>query len=217
MHHRIRAAPSQGEDSLRDFAPVMGAVAAVLRAFATGSHHSGGGWGSLERGIGIVVRRWPMGFFDKVKTFATGASTCAIEVTSIERQPPATATMPLQDSVIKGQYRIVAQRDCTVLAHRAELRTRCKAKDGTLGTGRARNVNDAKNQVIGAPYQFPYEMKAGDVMESGFIMTGLDLPSYYAAYGVASKDPSVEVLVKISIDVQGSPFDPSVEALVRIV
>jgi hypothetical protein len=158
-----------------------------------------------------------MGFLDKIKTFAGGKSTLVIELASVERQPPATASLPLQDSVIKGQFRIVAQKDCTVLAHVAELRTRCQAKDGTLGTSRARNVVDAKNQVIGAPYQFPYTMKPGDVMEAGFILVQLDLPSYYAAYGLPAKDPSVEVLVKITVDVQGSPFNPSIEAPVRIV
>jgi len=157
-----------------------------------------------------------MGFLDKIKAFATGASALNIEFKSIERQPPETATIPLQDSVIKGQYRIIAQKDCTVTAHRAELRTRCKAKDGTLGTERARNVNDAKHQVIGAKYQFPYTLKAGEVMDSGFIMSRLDLRSYYAAYGLAPNDPNVEVFVKISIDIQGSPFAPSAETIVRV-
>lgn len=158
-----------------------------------------------------------MGFFDKVKQFAGGASMVEIEFTSIERQPPGSASMPIGDSVIKGQYRITANKDCTVLRHLAELRTRCGEKDATLGTCRGECVYDENNQVIGAPYQFPYELKAGETMEAGFLVHDLDIPKYYAAYGVAPKDPSVEVFVKVIVDVKGSPFDPSAEIVVKMV
>jgi hypothetical protein len=157
-----------------------------------------------------------MGFFDKVKTFAGGASTVEIEFTSIERQPPAEAAMPIGDSVIKGNYRITAKKECTVLAHLAELRTRCGDKDGTLGTVRSKDANDENNQVMGAPYQFPYDMKPGDTMDAGFILVNIDVPSYYRAYGVEPKDPSVEVFLKVIVDVKGSPFDPSAEAVVKM-
>ncbi len=157
-----------------------------------------------------------MGFLDKVKTFAGGASTVEIEFTSIERQPPETASMPITDTVIKGRYRITAKKDCTVLAHVAELRTRCGDKDGTLGTMRAKDVNDVDNQVMGAPYQFPYDMKPGDTMDAGFILVNVDVPKYYEAYGVAPKDPSVEVFIKVVVDVKGSPFDPSAETVVAM-
>jgi hypothetical protein len=158
-----------------------------------------------------------MGFFDKVKQFAGGASMVGIEFTSIERQPPGSASMPIGDSVIKGQYRITANKACTVLRHIAQLRTRCAEKDGTLGTCRAESIYDETRQVYGAPYQFPYELKAGETMEAGFNITDVDIPSYFAAYGVAPKDPSVEVFVKVIVDVKGSPFDPDAEITVKMV
>jgi hypothetical protein len=54
-------------------------------------------------------------------------------------------------------------------------------------------------------------------MEAGFNITDVDIPSYFAAYGVAPKDPSVEVFVKVIVDVKGSPFDPDAEITVKMV
>lgn len=158
-----------------------------------------------------------MGFFDKVKQFAGGASTVEIEFTKIERQPPDGATLPIGDSVIKGNFRITCKKACTVLAHTAELRTRCGEKDGQIGTLRQSDTVDEQRQVMGAPYQFPYDMQPGDTMDAGFLVSDIDLPKYYRSYEVAEKDPSVEVFVKVVVDVKGSPFDPSAETVVKIV
>lgn len=164
---------------------------------------------------GATVRA--MGFFDKVKQFAGGASTVSIAFTSIERQPPESASMPVTDSVIKGQYLITAEKECTVLAHLAELRTRNEAKDGTLGTVRDTCVYNVEHQVTGAPYHFPYDLKPGDTMKGGFNLIRVDLPAAYAAYEVEPGDSSVEVFIKVIVDVKGSPFDPSAETTLKIV
>ncbi|MCB9681135.1 MAG: hypothetical protein H6733_06645 [Alphaproteobacteria bacterium] len=158
-----------------------------------------------------------MGFFDKVKAFAGGSTMVEIAFTSIEKQPPETASVPIGDSVIKGRYRITAKKPCTVLRHVAEVRTRMQDKDGSVGTRRASDVNDEAHQVIGAPYQFPYDMQPGDTMDAGFLVHRLDLASYYEAYGVAPLDPAVEVYIKVIVDVKGSPFDPSAETPIRVV
>lgn len=159
-----------------------------------------------------------MGFFDKVKTFATGASMVTIELSDIERQPPATAQLPIGDSVVKGRYRIKAERDCTVLRHVAELRTRCLERDGTLGTLQAEAIYDVNHQVHGAPYQFPYELKAGQTMEAGFSIGGIDLRGALSrSYGVLGMQPNIECFLKVIIDVKGSPFDPEIEQVIRIV
>ena len=159
-----------------------------------------------------------MGFFDKVKAFAGGSSMVTVEFIDIERQPPDQAQLPIGDSVIKGRYRITAQKPCTVLRHLAQFRTRWPEKDGTLGTMHNEDVNDVNNQVMGAPYQFPYDMKPGDTMDAGFILTRVDIPSYLQkAYGAPAMQPGIEAFVKVIIDVKGSPFDPEFETKLTIV
>ena len=157
-----------------------------------------------------------MGFFDKVKTFAGGASTLDVRFTEIERQPPNEASMSINDSVIKGKYVITCHKACTILAHVAELRTSHPAKDGTLGTRRDTRTVNVDNQVLGAPYQFPYDMKPGETMDAGFILGPVDLPACYREYGVQPLDPSVKVMIKVVVDVKGSPFDPEAEIQLRL-
>lgn len=159
-----------------------------------------------------------MGFFDKAKTFATGSSMVTLEFIDIERQPPAEAKLPIQDSVVKGRYRITAAKDCTVLRHIAQFRTRWPEKDGTLGSMHDESIYDEKNQVMGAPYQFPYNLKVGETMEAGFILTGIDIKKFLSkSYSVGSMRPEIECFIKVIIDVKGSPFDPEFEAKLQIV
>lgn len=159
-----------------------------------------------------------MGFFDKVKTFVGGSSMVTVEFLDIERQPPATAQLPIGDSVIKGRYRIKAEKDCTVLRHVAEFRTRCVERDGTLGTMHVDSIEDVNHQVLGAPYQFPYDLKAGQTMDAGFLISPIDVRGFLSrAYGIGAMQPNVECFVKIIVDVKGSPFDPEFEQVIRIV
>lgn len=159
-----------------------------------------------------------MGFFDKAKNFVGGSSMVTVEFIDIERQPPSEAKLPIGDSVVKGRYRITAAKDCTVLRHIAQFRTRWPEKDGTLGTLHDENINDEKNQVIGAPYVFPYNMKVGDTMDAGFILTSIDIKKFLSkSYSVGSMRPEIECFVKVIVDVKGSPFDPEFEAKLQIV
>ena len=159
-----------------------------------------------------------MGFFDKAKTFMGGSSMVTLEFLDIERQPPESATLPIGDSVVKGRYRITAQKDCEVLRHVAEFRTRLPAKDGTLGTCHIEDVEDERNAVIGAPYKLPYKMKAGETVDGAFLLSPLDIPAFLQkSYGAPVMAPGVEVFVKIMIDVKGSPFDPEFEAKLNII
>ena len=56
-----------------------------------------------------------MGFFDKAKQFLGGKNMASVEITVIERQPAATASFPVGDSVLKGTMVITAQQACTLL------------------------------------------------------------------------------------------------------
>ncbi|MFO0560218.1 MAG: hypothetical protein U0269_19535 [Polyangiales bacterium] len=159
-----------------------------------------------------------MGFFDKVKTFVGGSSMVNIEFTEIERQPAHSATLPIGDSVVKGNFKITAVKDCVVLAHIAEFRTRWAERDGTLGTMHVEDRVDEKNQVIGAPYQFPYTLKAGQVMEAGFCIGDVRIQDFLMkSYGVPTPNAPIEVFIKVIVDVKGSPFDPECEQKLTIV
>ena len=158
-----------------------------------------------------------MGFFDKAKTFMGGSSMVKVEFLEIERQSPGDAHLPIRDSVVKGRYRITAEKDCTVLRHIAQFRTRWPEKDGTLGTMHVEDINDEKNQIIGAPYQFPYNMKAGETMDATFLIHSLDIPKFlHASYGMGAMQPQIEAFVKVIVDVKGSPFDPEFENKLQI-
>lgn len=159
-----------------------------------------------------------MGFFDKAKAFAGGSSMVTVEFLDIERQSPSEAKLPIGDSVIKGRYRITAAKDCTVLRHIAQFRTRWPEKDGTLGTMHSESIYDVKNQVMGAAYVFPYDLKVGETMESGFLVHDIDIKKFLSkSYGLGAMQPQVECFIKIIVDVKGSPFDPEFEAKLTIV
>ena len=159
-----------------------------------------------------------MGFFDKAKTFMGGSSMVTVEFIDIERQPPAEARLPIGDSVIKGRYRITAQKDCTVLRHLAQFRTRWPEKDGTLGTMHSESIEDVNNQVMGAPYVFPYDMKVGQTMDAGFLVHDIDIKKFISkSYSIGALQPEVECFIKVIVDVKGSPFDPECEAKLQIV
>lgn len=159
-----------------------------------------------------------MGFFDKAKTFMGGSSMVTVEFIDIERQPPAEARLPIGDSVIKGRYRITAQKDCTVLRHIAQFRTRWPEKDGTLGTMHSESIEDVNNQVMGAAYVFPYDMKVGQTMDAGFLVHDIDIKKFISkSYSIGALQPEVECFIKVIVDVKGSPFDPEFEAKLQIV
>lgn len=155
-----------------------------------------------------------MGFFDKIKTFAGGASMLSIEFVDVERQGAQGVSVPAGDTGVKGKFRVTCNKACTVLGHIDELRTRCKAKDGELGT--ARVSEDESGEVIGRDWQFPLDMKPGDAVDMWFMLYGDELGSYYEKYGVPVGDPSVEFFVKVTVDVKGSPFDPEAEFVFKV-
>lgn len=159
-----------------------------------------------------------MGFFDKAKAFVGGSSMVTVEFLDIERQPPAEAKLPIGDSVVKGRYRITAAKDCTVLRHVAQFRTRWGEKDGTLGTLHSESIYDVNNQVMGAGYVFPYDLKVGQTMEAGFLVHDIDIKKFISkSYGIGALQPEVECFIKVIVDVKGSPFDPEFEAKLQIV
>lgn len=163
-----------------------------------------------------------MGFFDKVKTFV-GEHGCKVEITSLERQAPGAVQFPINDSVFKGNFRVTATKPCTVLAHKVEVCVMKKHPDGREEVVvLAEDSHDAKNQVIGLDYQWPYEMKAGDVKEDGFCAGGLDIPGALTKLGFANPTAAIGAAnltwyVRVLADVKGTPMDADAKANFSIV
>lgn len=141
----------------------------------------------------------------------------SIEFVEVERQDPGTVSVPAGDTGVKGKFRVTCNKACTVLGHVDELRTRCREKDGEIGTVRVSEESDASNEVHGREWQFPLDMKPGDAVDMWFMLYGDELGSYYGKYGVPAGDPSVEFFVKVVVDVKGSPFDPEAELPIEVI
>ena len=70
-----------------------------------------------------------MGFFDKVKHFAGGHGVKVAHVV-IERQEPGQVTLPIGDTVVKGRFRVTAEKPCEVLSMKSEFCMEVKHADG---------------------------------------------------------------------------------------
>jgi hypothetical protein len=162
-----------------------------------------------------------LGIFDRAKNFF-GGHGLKVEITRLERQDPATVTFPIGDSVFKGNYRVVAEKDCTVLSHTHELLVRRKHPDGRvedqiLGSDR----HDETTDIIGATLKWPYELKGGAGVDDSFLISDIDIADGlkklgFGSAGEGSVSPQVSFILRVSADVKGSPFDPSAEATVRV-
>jgi hypothetical protein len=165
-----------------------------------------------------------MGLFDGVKNFMGGASMVSITPTVIERQPPQEARFPVGDSVLKGQFDVTCEKDCTVLAHIVELRLSNGTSGGTpmvgtIGTHRL----DHTIQVTGRGWDFPYTMTKGQVQKGSFLIHDVDIPKALATLfpgqdpNAVLSNPAVTFHVRITVDVKGSPFDPSIDVPLQVV
>jgi hypothetical protein len=61
-----------------------------------------------------------MGFFDKAKNFLGGHGV-KVQHLVIERQDPTAASLPIGDTVVKGKFKVTAEKPCTVLSMKAEF------------------------------------------------------------------------------------------------
>lgn len=162
-----------------------------------------------------------MGFFDKAKNFF-GGHGLKVEITRLERQDPASVTFPVGDSVFKGNYRVVAEKDCVVLSHLHEFLIRRKHPDGRVeDIVLASDRHDESTDIIGATIKWPYDLKAGTSVDDSFLISDIDIVGVLRQLGFSSpaegaSSPQVSFLLRVSADVKGSPFDPSAEASVRV-
>lgn len=162
-----------------------------------------------------------MGFFDKAKNFF-GGHGLRVEITRLERQDPRAVSFPIGDSVFKGNYRMIADKDCTVLSHTHELLVRRKHVDGrvedvVLGSDR----HDESTDIIGGNIKWPYDLRGGASVDDSFLIMDIDIEAGLKKLGFGSAvegatSPQVSFHLRVSADVKGSPFDPSAESQVRV-
>lgn len=163
-----------------------------------------------------------MGFFSKAKKFL-GGHGCTVELTRIERQDPASASMPLTDTVIKGNMVIKAEQDCNVLEHRFEFSAVYEDDDGveqthTLGS----DAHDSDTDIIGGDLNWPYDLAAGSEAKDSFLIhMEKDVPTQLRKLGFSDPEEAVRsgkvtFRLRVIADVKGSPFDPKSDAMVTL-
>lgn len=164
-----------------------------------------------------------MGFFDKAKQFMGGKGMADVSITVIERQPAASATFPVTDSVLKGTMVIDVKQDCTLLATKYEIWLYVK-KDGAESPNFVCSAKDPEpNTSYGEGCLImPCDLKVGQVITHPWMVMDVDLAKVLASNGIADPsaavgNPNVRLVVKCIADVKGSPFDPSAEVDVRLV
>jgi hypothetical protein len=162
-----------------------------------------------------------VGFFDKAKNFF-GGHGLRVEITRLERQDPRAVSFPIGDSVFKGNYRVIADKDCTVLSHTHEFLVRRKHVDGrvedvVLGSDR----HDESTDIIGGTIKWPYDLRGGASVDDSFLIMDIDIEAGLKKLGFGgavegATSPQVSFHLRVSADVKGSPFDPTAESQVRV-
>ncbi|MCB9567885.1 MAG: hypothetical protein H6710_11865 [Myxococcales bacterium] len=166
-----------------------------------------------------------MGFLDKAKSFFGGKGMANVTITVIERQPAASATFPITDSVLKGTMVIDVQKDCTLLATKYEVWLYLKKGDEEIESPFLVVMEqdpDPNTSYSDECLKMPCDLKAGQQITQPWMVMDVDIPGILAKNGfsdpeAAASDPRVRLEVKCIADVKGSPFDPSATVPVRLV
>ncbi len=159
-----------------------------------------------------------MGLLDKMKNLVGGHGV-KVAITAIERQPAASASLPLHDSILKGRIQISGEKEAVILKHVFEL----KAIYDTEGSYREVRLADSVNegQIIGVPYTWPYTLRPGQIAEDSFSVGPFEIPAAMQELQLTPEDaasnPKVRIELKAIADVKGTPVDASAKQAVRII
>lgn len=157
-----------------------------------------------------------MGFFDKAKNFLGGHGVTVDHVT-IERQDPNTVNLPIGDTVVKGKFRVKAEKPCTLLSMKSEFIMTVKHPDGreeevVLGEDVFPEPNTSRSDDM---VQYPCDLEGGASIEDFFnILMDSDIPTELGKRNLQVRQ--VGFFVRTIIDVKGSPFDPEAKNNVHI-
>jgi len=163
-----------------------------------------------------------MGFFDKAKKFMGGKGMADVTITVIERQPAATATFPVTDSVLKGTMVIDVKQDCTLLATKYEIWLEVEGGETSSVDIVASDADpDPNTSYSDTCLKMPCDLTAGQQITQPWMVSDVDLAKYLAKAGISDPNAAVgndnvKLKVKCIADVKGSPFDPSAEVQVRL-
>ena len=157
-----------------------------------------------------------MGFFDKAKNFLGGHGV-KVQHLVIERQDPTAASLPIGDTVVKGKFKVTAEKPCTVLSMKAEFCMEVKHADG-----RVENVvlgkdvyPEAHTSRSAEMVQYPFELGGGNQVEDFFnIIMDSDIPTHLQQRNLQAHQ--VRFFIKTMVDVKGSPFDPETSNDIRV-
>ncbi|CAN5863710.1 hypothetical protein BH11MYX2_BH11MYX2_35710 [soil metagenome] len=166
-----------------------------------------------------------MGLLDKVKAFAGGKGMAKVTISVIEKQPAENATFPVTDSVLKGTMVIEALQPCVLLATKYEVWLNI-AEDPADETGSPNLVAtsmdpDPNTSYVDPPFEYPLDMKPGQIVERSWLVMDVDLAKVLAKNGYSEPheaigDKRVRLVVKCIADVKGSPFDPSADVEIQL-
>lgn len=163
-----------------------------------------------------------MGFFDKVKQFAGGKGMADVVITVIERQPASGATLTYTDSVVKGTMVVTAKQPCELLNTKHEMLLRYTKDGQDFHTFLASDIYPDPNCSYDDSFpKFPKAMAEGETLTMPFSVRGVDIATAMQKNGITDANAAVQsgavsLVVRCIADVKGSPFDPSVDAVVRL-
>jgi len=171
-----------------------------------------------------------MGLFSKAKRFLGGHGV-AVTIPEINGRPPGERK-PSPNTNIRIAVDVEAKEDATVLAHIGELYA---IKRGGDGPGQEyllqRRVTDKPNPYLddseytraNVVNEWPYAISSGQSRRDTVMLNmQLDLDATVQKFGYndmleAIDDPELEFRVRVTADVEGSPFDPKAEASIEFV
>jgi hypothetical protein len=149
-----------------------------------------------------------MSIIDKAKSFMGGHGVTVRHVT-IEGNAPDAASLALSDGGVRGQFGVLADKPCTILARRTEMVMELRHADGhaeqvVLG----REIAPAPDVERTAPVKYPYELASGfEVIDDINVIFDGSIEAILAQRRlVPGRD--IRFFLRTLVDVKGSPFDP---------
>jgi len=162
-----------------------------------------------------------MGLLSKAKKFF-GKHGIKVELLEVEQQDPARVAFDIGDSIIKGNYRVVAGQEAVVLRHLHRFVMIVVAEEGLEDDVLLGEEEHAQGtEIIGTELAWPYTLRTGEACEDSFVITGVDIEGKLSEAGLnhpaeALASGKVRFQLEVEADVEGSPFDAVARAEIAV-
>jgi hypothetical protein len=149
-----------------------------------------------------------MSIIDKAKSFMGGHGVTVRHIT-LEGKEPAAASLALTDGGVRGQFAVLSDKPCTILARHTEMVMELRHADGrteqiTLGRQSAPDPGVERT----APVKYPYELAAGfEVVDDLDVVFDGSIEALLAQRRIVP-GRDIRFFLRTLVDVKGSPFDP---------